>query len=167
MAVLGLALGEFGFQQECIRAGNAFLARQPVEDLDVPARAPARCGRGETILLVEDEPSVALLAERVLQQAGYTVVTAGNGQRALEQVLALELEFDLLLTDVIMPAMGGPELAERLRAIRPDLKVLFCSGYTDDALTQRGVLQGGVDLLRKPYGVEELKRRVREALDAG
>ncbi|MCB1150172.1 response regulator, partial [bacterium] len=136
-------------------------------DQPSPARAPARCGCGETILLVEDEPSVALLAERVLQQAGYTVVTAGNGQRALEQVLALELEFDLLLTDVIMPAMGGPELAERLRAIRPDLKVLFCSGYTDDALTQRGVLQGGVDLLRKPYGVEELKRRVREALDAG
>jgi len=124
-------------------------------------------GRGETVLLVEDEPSVALLAERILTQAGYRVVCAANGRQALEVAAGLADGFDLLLSDVIMPVMGGPELAERLRAEHPDLKVLFVSGYTADALIERGALVEGVELLRKPYPVEELKRRVRAVLDGG
>jgi CheY-like chemotaxis protein len=125
-----------------------------------------KTGTSESILLVEDEPSVALLAERVLLSAGYRVVCAGDGRRALDLVEAENLEFDLLFTDVVMPNLDGPGLARRLEERLPGLKVLYCSGYPNEALTTRGVLEEGVELIQKPYGTEQLRRRIRSLLDA-
>jgi two-component system cell cycle sensor histidine kinase/response regulator CckA len=124
-------------------------------------------GGTETVLVVEDEPSVGSLIESVLTGKGYKVLRAANGEEALDLVATCELDFDLLLTDVVMPRMGGPELAKELRRSRPELKVLFASGYTDNALTKRGALDEGVDLLQKPFSPPLLLRRVREALDRG
>jgi CheY-like chemotaxis protein len=129
--------------------------------------APGTQGGRETILLVEDDPSVASLMVRILHEQGYRVHRAHNGREALEAVQEKSLQFDLLLTDVVMPEMGGPELVLRLRESRPDLKVLFASGYTDDALVQAGIERGTIDLIAKPFTPSELSLRVRQALDAG
>jgi len=119
----------------------------------------------ETVLVVEDEAAVGGLIEDVLASEGYSVFRANNGEEALELVKSRCLEFDLLLTDVVMPKMGGPELARQLQEERPGLKVLYASGYTDNALMSRGALEEGVDLLPKPFSPRVLLQRVREVLD--
>jgi two-component system cell cycle sensor histidine kinase/response regulator CckA len=139
------------------------------EPLDVTAR-PSRTGplpRGtETLLVVEDEPSVRHLARNVLDNLGYEVLSASNGQEALH--VAREHKgspIRLVVTDVIMPLMGGKVMAEWLKATYPDLKILFTSGYTDDAITRHGVLETGVEFLPKPYTLATLARKVRQLLD--
>ncbi|HKB52412.1 MAG TPA: PAS domain S-box protein [Ramlibacter sp.] len=127
-----------------------------------PALAPASRGR-EAILLVEDDFYVRTYARDQLRALGYRVTEAGSGAQALE-MLRGPATLDLLLTDVVMPQMSGPELASLARGLRPGLKVLFTSGYTEDALSQHGRLLTGVRLLAKPYLRDELARRVREAL---
>ena len=120
----------------------------------------------ETLLVVEDEPSVRHLARGVLQAQGYEVLSASNGQDALH--VAREHEgspIRLVITDVIMPLMGGKVMAEWLKTTYPDLKILFTSGYTDDAITHHGVLEIGVEFLSKPYTPATLVRKVREMLD--
>ena len=120
----------------------------------------------ETILLVEDEPAVRELTAHVLRQQGYTVLVATHGDEALH--LAQEQagsEIHLLLTDVIMPHLGGKALAEQLSATYPKLKVLFMSGYTDDAIVHHGVLEPDIDFLQKPFSPSSLAHRVREVLD--
>ena len=120
----------------------------------------------ETLLLVEDEPSVRHLTCRVLESQGYTVLRANNGQDALH--LAREHKgapIRLVVTDVIMPLMGGKVMAEWLKTTYPDLKILFTSGYTDDAIAQHGVLDAGVEFLPKPYTPASLSCKVREMLD--
>jgi CheY-like chemotaxis protein len=115
---------------------------------------------------VEDEPGVRHLAQRVLENQGYTVLRAMNGQHALH--LAQEHKgspIRLVVTDVIMPLMGGKVMAEWLKTTYPDLKILFTSGYTDDAIAQHGVLDAGVEFLSKPYTPATLVRKVREMLD--
>ncbi len=119
----------------------------------------------ETILLVEDNLSVAGVVETVLSREGYTVFTATNGMEALALVDSLNLNPDLLLTDVIMPEMGGPELAQNLSRKFPGMKVLFASGYTDSALSHRGGLDEGVDLIEKPFTPTVLIKRLREVFD--
>ncbi len=120
----------------------------------------------ETILLVEDEPSVRELGARILRDRGYQVYEARNGQEALAIVERYpEVKFHLLLTDVVMPGMSGKELADRLMLSIPHLKVLFISGYTDNAIVHHGVLMEGVDFLQKPFTYEALARKVREVLD--
>jgi len=119
----------------------------------------------ETILLVEDEPAVAQLCERMLSAAGYRVRRASAAADALRLEASDPGAIDLLVTDVVMPGGSGAELAEALRLRRPGLRVLFISGYTDDALAMHGVLEPGVDLLQKPFGAAELARRVRQILD--
>jgi len=121
----------------------------------------------ETVLVAEDEDGVRELLRKTLTEYGYTVLTARHGRDAL--LLATEQgdRFDLLVTDIVMPEMSGRELAETLLDRRPDLKVLYMSGYTDDEVLQRGVRGGEVGLLRKPFATEELARRVRTALDGG
>ncbi len=126
--------------------------------------APVR-GR-ETILLVEDEDVVRELAREALQEGGYTVLEARHPGEALLVAERQGDGLDLLLTDVVMPHMSGPELAQRLRDQRPDLRVLFMSGYTDDATLRHGVLRSEVFFLQKPFTPEVLARRVRETLDA-
>ncbi|MDP6455608.1 MAG: ATP-binding protein [SAR202 cluster bacterium] len=121
----------------------------------------------ETVLLVEDEVAVRSLAARVLSDQGYTVLSASNGVEALRIADAMPLpEIDLLLTDVIMPIMGGKEVADRLTAMRPDLKVLFTSGYTDDTIARQGILKPGTAFTHKPFSPTELAAKVRQVLDS-
>ncbi|MDB5386976.1 MAG: domain S-box protein, partial [Planctomycetaceae bacterium] len=129
---------------------------------------PARADRGtETILLVEDEDDVRILAVQVLRTKGYQVLAADNGNSALRLIEKHPGKIDLLLTDVIMPGMGGPELADRLQVCFPELRVLFSSGYTDDDVLRRGLLQEKVAFLQKPYSPLTLVRKVRHVLDGG
>ena len=140
---------------------------------EAPTALPPRDDKGflphgtETILLVEDEPLVRTLAVRILEDQGYTVLEAANGEEALR--VAKEREgkpIHLLLTDVVMPQMGGKELAVRLRAIQPGLKVLFASGYTDDTIYDLGMSELGTGFLQKPFTPGALARKLREVLDS-
>ena len=120
----------------------------------------------ETLLLVEDEPGLRHLAQRVLEAQGYTVLLAANGQDALHVALVHKgPPIHLVLTDVIMPQMGGKVMAEWLKTTYPDLKILFTSGYTDEAMAQHGVFKAGIDFLAKPFTPAALARKVRELLD--
>jgi CheY-like chemotaxis protein len=117
------------------------------------------------VLLVEDDAAVRRVAEALLRRHGYVVTVAEDGAQALELLTTGTLPIDLLLTDVVMPRMNGRELVERARDFRPDLRVLFASGYTDDDMLRRGVAADRVDLLEKPFTAAELLARVRRALD--
>ncbi|MFL5494918.1 MAG: PAS domain S-box protein [Gemmatimonadales bacterium] len=119
----------------------------------------------ETILLVEDEELVRRLARKIFEASGYKVVVAAGGQAALELMGTDDHRPDLLVTDVVMPGMGGRELAEQLRIRQPQLKVLFLSGYTDDAIVRHGVLQQEVFFLQKPFNSSTLLQKVRSILD--
>jgi CheY-like chemotaxis protein len=136
----------------------------PRDGAESPARGVvAACG-SETLLLVEDEDDVRALASEILQSSGYTVLEARHGNDALAVSSCHPGRIDLLLTDVVMPQLGGPELAERLLRLRPDTRVLFMSGYTDDMIHRRVAAQG-FPLLDKPFSPEALTRKVREALE--
>jgi PAS domain S-box-containing protein len=120
----------------------------------------------ETVLFVEDEAALRDLAVRFLRQQGYTAWGAANGEEALRIAQEhAEERIHLLVTDVVMPQIGGKDLAERLRVLRPDLKVLFTSGYADDAVIRHGVLAPGMNFLQKPFSLRSLAQRVRETLD--
>jgi len=131
-----------------------------------PAKTGPLPGGNETLLVVEDEPSVRNLACNVLKGKGYEVLCAANGQEALQIARDhVGSPIRLVVTDVIMPVMGGKALAESLKTTCPDLTVLFTSGYTGDAMHQNGVLERGVAFLPKPYSLAALTRKVREMLD--
>jgi two-component system cell cycle sensor histidine kinase/response regulator CckA len=119
----------------------------------------------ETILLVEDQPEVRAVARVALTRHGYTVLEASQGDEALRIEKDHHERIHLLLTDVVMPAMGGRELAQRLRERRPDVRVLYTSGYTDDAIVHHGVIEPGVAFIQKPFTPTGLLRKVREVLD--
>ena len=120
----------------------------------------------ETVLLTEDEEVVRRLTREILSGNGYKVLEAGNGREALLVSEAHRGEIDLLLTDVIMPKMSGRDLGERIRLQRPGLRILYMSGYTDDAILRHGVLENGIPFLQKPFTPEGLARMVREVLDS-
>jgi PAS domain S-box-containing protein len=140
-------------------------AREPGDDTaDRPS--PRRTIEGhETILLVEDEDSVRELTREVLEAHGYHVIEAGDGVEALRAAAAFEGTIHLLVTDVVMPRMGGGELAEKLTAMRPGVRVLFVSGYTDDSIVRHGVRERSSAFLQKPFALEAFAARVREVLD--
>jgi CheY-like chemotaxis protein len=123
-------------------------------------------GGPETILLVEDDPLIRKLASRVLEGLGYTVLQAENGLLALEVVAAYAGDIRLLLSDVVMPLMDGQVLAERLLEVRPNLKVLYVSGYTDNPVVHQGVYDNTIAFLQKPYTPSSLARKVRDVLDS-
>ena len=128
-----------------------------------PTDSPAR-GR-ETLLLVEDEPLILRMAKRVLSELGYTVLTAADGLEALEVFGRQAGDVQLLITDVVMPKMSGRELAARVTALRPDIRVLYSSGYAADAIGDDGVISDGINFLAKPYEPSRLADAVRDALD--
>jgi two-component system cell cycle sensor histidine kinase/response regulator CckA len=139
---------------------------QPLDDAARTVQTGPLPRGTETLLVVEDEPSVRHLTRGVLETQGYEVLSASNGQDALH--VAREHKgspIRLVVTDVIMPLMGGEVMAEWLKTTYPDLKILFTSGYTDDAITHHGVLDAGVEFLAKPYTPAILARKVRELLD--
>ncbi len=140
-------------------------AQAAPEQVQVPVAATTPVGN-ERILLVEDEAMVRSVAVRALRDFGYVVTEAANGMDALGVAEGHVHDFDILVTDVVMPLLGGRELAERLQALRPDLKVLYTSGYTEDGIVHHGVLDRGVQFLPKPYDPVALARRVRAVLDS-
>jgi len=138
-----------------------------LEPARVPTQPAAVAGGRETVLLVEDEPAVRELTAFALREQGYTVFEAVNGEEGLRVAREQGGKIDLVLTDVIMPVMGGKEMADHLRTSHPDTKVLFTSGYTEDAIGHHGVLRPGIVFLQKPYMTTTLARKVREVLDEG
>ncbi|MCU0727203.1 MAG: ATP-binding protein, partial [Planctomycetes bacterium] len=131
-----------------------------------PLTPPGPAASLETILLVEDEASVRDIGRRILAAEGHEVLVAPGGPEALRLFHENADRICLLVTDVVMPGLNGPDLANRLRKIRPELPVLFASGYSDEAIPRHGALQPGVHFIGKPFGARELTQAVREALDA-
>ena len=150
--------------------GTTFTVYLPRVDAEADEqRAPAFSpvlGGTETILLVEDELQVRELAHAILRRSGYEVLTAGSGEDALRESERYPGDIHLLLTDVVMPGISGPELARRLSQTRPRTAILCMSGYTEEVVTQHGVPAVGVSYLQKPLTPARLTRKVREALDA-
>jgi len=131
-----------------------------------PKPTPTAVTGTETILIVEDEEFLRELAGRMLQMAGYTVLTASDGEEALQLLGRYDSPVHLVLTDVVMPGISGRELATRLATSHASVKVLYTSGYTDDVILRHGLLDRTTHFLSKPYSMEDLTRKVREALDA-
>jgi len=161
--------GAIGLDSE-LGTGTSFLVYLPRTERPVqsaysipPARVTSRSW--ETILLVEDEDQVRALARTALKRHGYQVLEAEQGEQALELCAQHVGSIHLLLTDVVMPRMGGRELAERATVLRPEMKVLFMSGYANDDIIAHGVMDESISLLEKPITPSGLARRVREVLD--
>jgi CheY-like chemotaxis protein len=135
-------------------------------DRQVTASAPDEVRGGtEPILLVEDSPAVRATARQILERYGYRVLEAASSAAALRLASQPQVAIELLLTDVVMPEMSGRRLAEEFARERPGVKVLYMSGYTDDAVVRHGVLQPGIAYLQKPFSPETLARKVRQVLD--
>jgi CheY-like chemotaxis protein len=144
-----------------LRTPRDVVTVEPVENVRTGAGAKRR------ILVVEDEAAIRRLAQRILEQAGYVVRTAVDGLEALRIVDEDPEPFDLLLTDVIMPRMSGPELAERVEQLQPGVRVLFTSGYAGDARVPVVTVGTSSNFLSKPYQVIELTEKVHEVLMSG
>jgi len=152
--------------------GTTFKVYLPRVRAEPEGRAEVQAGEAapsglEHILVVEDESTVRLLLDRVLGSLKYRVTVAADGPQALELVEGRGLRPDLVITDVVMPGMSGRELVERLRKDRPDLKVLYMSGYTDNAIVHHGVLDPGTPFLQKPFTRHSLAAKIREVLGPG
>jgi two-component system cell cycle sensor histidine kinase/response regulator CckA len=137
-----------------------------VESISKSKEIPASFEGTETILLVEDDDAVLNLSENVLKNYGYQVLNAKTGEQAQMISLQHKTPIQLLVTDVVLPGMGGRELANLLKRYHPEMEVLYVSGYPDEAIFHHGVLNDDVNFLQKPFSPEELAQKVREALDA-
>jgi CheY-like chemotaxis protein len=151
--------------------GSTFKVYLPAttEDLTVPVvspMSPAALSGTETVLVVEDQIEARSVICETLRRRGYTVIEAMNGPDAIVKGRQLEVHIDVMLTDVVMPGMGGRRVAEVIRVTRPALKVVYMSGYTDSAIVDHGILEPGVTFVQKPFATETLLRRVREVLDS-
>lgn len=128
--------------------------------------APGSLAGTETILLVEDQEEVRRVAAQILTRHGYGVIQASGPREALRMAATPGTRFHLLLTDVVMPELSGPELARQMKVLRPDLRVLYTSGYTDDAIGRHGVLERDIAFAPKPFTPHALLQKVRDVLDA-
>ncbi len=137
----------------------------PAQELKAESNNLEFWGGNETVLLVEDEELVREMAAEILRESGYQVLVARHGREAL--ILAGQHlgVIDLMLTDVVMPQMSGRELAEQLMPLRRDMRVVYMSGYTDDAIVHHGVLEEGTAFIGKPFSPNDLTRKVRQVLD--
>src|SRR5439155_9395452 len=124
-------------------------------------------GGSEVVLVVEDDEAVRQLTCTILQGAGYRVVEASDPDNALELLGEPKSQIGLVLTDLVMPGMSGLAMVEKLRQIRPDIKVLYTSGYSDEVIVRHGHLGGGMPFIQKPFGSGDLLRKIREVLDLG
>lgn len=131
----------------------------------MPSESELRKGT-ETVLLVEDEEAVRKLAKEILEMQGYTVLAAQAGDQALQLCKRHDGPIHLLITDVVMPGMSGRELVERLSGKRPHLKVLYMSGYTDDAIVRHGILEAVTNFIQKPFAPDVLCHKVQDVLSA-
>jgi two-component system cell cycle sensor histidine kinase/response regulator CckA len=150
--------------------GATFKVYLPVDTAEGVAPGHSAPARGqwskgtETVLLVEDAPMIRRLAREIMLRAGYKVIEAGDANQAM-QLADTHAHIDLLLTDLIMPGPSGVDLAEQLRAVRADIRVLFMSGYTDNAIVRNGLLGESNAFLQKPFTPEELLRKLRRVID--
>jgi CheY-like chemotaxis protein len=134
---------------------------------DPPEKQPAASlGGNETILVVEDEARVRKLICEVLSSRGYHVLEAVRGEEAIRKAAGYDGRIHLVLADVVMPEMSGPQAIEQIRARQPSVKVLFMSGYTDEAMVHHGIVSSGVPFLQKPFLPDALARKVREVLNS-
>jgi two-component system, cell cycle sensor histidine kinase and response regulator CckA len=161
--------GGYIFAQSEVGRGTIFRIYLPrVEEAVEPAHHPqtvqVATGGSETVLLVEDEECVRQLVKDTLEGKGYSVLEASHGEAAMKLAAAHQNRIHLLITDVVMPGMSGRELAKHLCQVRPGIKVLFLSGYTEDAIMHQGVLDCGTAFLQKPFSLQALSRKVREIL---
>ena len=138
---------------------------EEVEDIVIQRSPPETLKGKETILLVEDDQGVRDVSEMILREFGYQVLKAENGEEALQVIEKNGKEIQLMITDLVMPGMSGKELTDRLSGLENGFKVLYLSGYTDEAIVHHGILDKGINFLAKPFGTEELLRKVREILD--
>lgn len=143
-------------------AGSAATRGVPAPE-GLPGAGPR--ANGELILVVDDDPAVLRMAAKVLRRGGYEVLEAGGGREALRIAEEHGGDIELLLTDVVMPEMGGREVSAALRARWPNVRVLFMSAYTEDEVILRGVRVAEVDFVSKPFTVDGLRTKVRELLD--
>ncbi len=147
----------------CFRVCLPRVEEMPEQDAQHSVQAQ---GAGETVLLVEDEESVRRLLSLILRRSGYQVLEASSGPEALEIFERRASEIHVVLTDMVMPNMSGRELGQRIQSLRPDTKIMYMSGYTDDVLRGAGALSPGMSFLAKPLRPEVLSARMREVLDA-
>ena len=151
--------------------GTTFTIHLPAVDKE-PDQVPAipeiaAPGRGETILLAEDDDALRKLVKTTLEELGYNVLVASNGVEALEVEVDHEGRLDLLLSDVVMPGLGGFELSGAVKETRPDIKVIMMSGYSEDQIDMTALSEAGVPLLRKPFRPQELASVIEEVLGSG
>jgi len=170
--IYGIVQQNRGFLTVRSEVGNGtswrvYLPREHA-DIDQPSPEPVTAPpRGsETILMVEDEEMLRNLVRRILERQGYQVLSASGGQEAVAEAKRHPARIDLLLTDVIMPDANGKQVYEQLRLQRPDIKVLFMSGYTGDAIAQHGLFDLDLPFIQKPFTIRNLAARVREILDS-
>jgi CheY-like chemotaxis protein len=161
--------GGYVFVQSEVGRGSVFTIYLPrVEEMSEPhgsAPSPPNAARGsETVLLVEDEESVRQLVRETLATQGYRVLEAQNGEAGLAIAANNRDTIHLVITDVVMPGMSGHELAQQLVAARPEIKVLYLSGYTEDAFGEAGAAAASKAFLQKPFTLHSLSRKVREIL---
>jgi PAS domain S-box-containing protein len=133
--------------------------QQPGTEKDIPL------GRGETVLVVEDDPAILKLGERMLKELGYRVVSANTPAGAIKLINEYSSKIDLLITDVIMPEMNGRDLANRIKMVYPDLKVLYMSGYTANVIAHRGILDSGLAFIQKPFTKAEFGAMIRNVIE--
>ena len=150
--------------------GSTFKILWPAVESELPPTVSEKKnervrGGKETILIVEDENQVRAVASEVLESIGYQIFEAANGIEAMAMLEKKNFQFDLVITDVIMPGMGGQELAENILKIKPDFKILFTSGYTDHKIDKSGRLINGANFLHKPYSISDLSQKVRELIE--
>ena len=161
--------GGYVFAQSDLGTGTAFhvylpRVEDPAEELS-PAQSPQNeAGGSETVLLVEDEESVRELVRVTLVSRGYKVLDAENGECGLRLAATCNEHIDILITDVVMPGIGGRELAKKLVALRPTMSVLYLSGYTEDAVITQGAIGPGTAFLQKPFTLQNLAKKVREVI---
>jgi two-component system cell cycle sensor histidine kinase/response regulator CckA len=135
--------------------------------LEAPATADRIPGGSETILVVEDDEVVRQLVTRILQSGGYRMLEASDGSNALQICQQCEGQIELVLTDLVMPQMSGPALTEKLKELYPGIRIVYTSGYADDAIVRHGHLDPGMPFIQKPFSPNNLLQKVREVLDNG